>query len=405
MRAAGAFPDRPAVGYTARTSSPAEPVMFRHPLAVLVAVLAVLPAAAQEKKDPSEDVFRPTGAVPVFKISVDPDTLKVLRKEPRKYVRCTVEVNGTRFEDVGIHLKGAAGSYRDWDDRPALTLNFDKFKDGQKWNGLDKLHLNNSAQDGSVMHEILASELYRAAGVPTARAAHAVVELNGRKVGLYGLKEGYNGSWLKRNFPGASGGNLYDGGFLQDVDADLELDEGTDVGRKDLKALAAACREGDANKRYEAVAKLVDVDRFVKFAALQALTCDWDGYPRNRNNYRLYFPPKGAPAVFIPHGMDQLWGNPGEAVWPGWGGMVARALLDHPEGKKKAVAAYREIVEKHFQLDPLTKRVDEWGNRAKEAVATVNKDWAKGYENELNGLKSRLKQRSELLAKELPNLK
>jgi spore coat protein H len=379
-------------------------------LAALLAGLFALPAVAQEKKDetkkdPSDEVFKPAGAVPRFKITVDADNLKLLKKEPRKYVRCTVQVGNDTFNDVAIHLKGAAGSYREWDDRPALTLNFDKFKDRQKWQGLDKIHLNNSVQDGSVMHEILASETYRAIGVPTARAAHAIVELNGKKVGLYGLKEGYNGNWLERNFPDRDKGNLYDGGFLQDIDAELELDEGKDVKRADLKAVVKACREGDANKRYAAVEKLVDVDHFAKFAAVQALSCDWDGYPRNRNNYRLYFPPKDGRAVFIPHGMDQLWQNPGEGIWPGWGGMVAQAILDHPDGKKKAIAAYKEVVEKQFNLDALNKRVDEWGNRAKEALAAVNKDQAKNYENELKGLKDRLKQRAEVLKKELPKLK
>jgi hypothetical protein len=379
-------------------------------LAVLLAGLFALPAVAQEKKDekkkdPSDEVFKPAGAVPKFKITVDPDALKVLKKEPRKYIRCTVDVGGARFEDVGIHMKGAAGSTRDWDDRPALTLNFDKFKDGQKWQGLDKIHLNNSVQDGSVMHEILGSEMYRAIGVPTARAAHALVELNGRKVGLYGLKEGYNGNWLERNFPDRDKGTLYDGGFLQDIDAPLELDSGKDVKRKDLEALVKACRDGDHNKRYAAVEQLVDVDLFVKFAVVQALTCDWDGYPRNRNNYRLYFPPKDGKAVFIPHGMDQLWQNPGEGIWPGWGGMVAQTILDHPEGKKRAIAVYKDLVEKQFVIDTLNKRVDEWGNRAKEALATVNKDQAKNYENELRGLKDRLKQRADVLKKELPKLK
>jgi spore coat protein H len=382
------------------------------PLRLLALAVALLPPAAvaqekkdEKKKDPSEEVFKPAGAVPKFKVTVDADNLRLLKKEPRKHVRCTVQVGNETFEDVAIHLKGAAGSYREWDDRPALTLNFDKFKDGQKWQGLDKIHLNNSAQDGSVMHEILASEMYRSNGVPTARAAHAVVELNGRKMGLYGLKEGYNGNWLERNFPGASGGNLYDGGFLQDLDAELELDEGKDVKRADVKALLKACQIGDANKRYAAVEKLVDVDLFAKYAAVQALTCDWDGYPRNKNNYRLYFPPKEGKAVFIPHGYDQLWQNPEEGAWPGWGGMAAAAILDHPDGKKKAVAAYKDLFDKQFNLEALNKRIDEWGKRAKEAQAKVNKEWANGLDGELNGLKERLKQRHAVLKRELPKLK
>jgi spore coat protein H len=377
-------------------------------LVALAALLVALPLAAQEKKpeekkkDPSEEVFKPATPMHKIKITVDPDALKVLKKEPRKYIRCTLEIGKERFEDVGIHLKGAAGSTREWDDRPALTLNMDKFKKGQTWQGLDKFHLNNSVQDGSVMNEILASEMYRAIGVPTARATQAVVELNGRKVGLYLIKEGYDGTWLTRNFPNADSGLLYDGGFLQDIDAALELDHGKANDRADLKALVKACQEADANKRYEAVGKLIDVDLFVKRAAVQSLTGDWDGYDRNKNNYRLYFPPNAAKAVFIPHGFDQLWQNPGEGLLPGWNGMLSKAILEHPDGKKKLFVALKELVEKQFKLDDLNKRIDEWAARAKGGL---DKEVYKAYEGELKGLKDRLKQRSEAVAKELPKLK
>jgi spore coat protein CotH len=384
------------------------------PRSILVwsAVLAVAASAgaqtpkAEAKPDPSAELFTP-GKVPRFKITVDADNLKLLKQEPRKYVRCTVQVNGDTFPDVGIHLKGAAGSSRGWDDRPALTLNFDKFKDGQKLKGLDKLHLNNSVQDGSVMNEILYSEMALAAGVPTARAGHALVELNGRKVGLYGLKEGYNAGFVKRHFPDATGGNLYDGGFLQDIDAELKLDSGNEEDkRKDLKALVKASRDPDRAKRYDAVKGMVDADRFAADAALQVLTCDWDGYVRQKNNYRVYFPPNGGKAVFIPHGKDQLFQNPGEGLVPEWGGMVARALFNvHPDGKKLYLTKLKDVAEKQFDLERLTRRVDEWAKPAKEALAGVNKDWANGFDGEVKGLKERLKQRSEYVRKELPKLK
>jgi spore coat protein H len=336
--------------------------------------LATSVVAQQPKPDPSAELFAPAKAVPKFKITVDADNLKLLKKDPRAYVRCTVQVNGDTFENVGIHLKGAAGSYRDWDDRPALTLNFDKFKNGQKLKGLDKIHLNNSAQDGSVMNEILFSEMALAMGVPTARAGHAIVELNGRKMGLYGLKEGYNETFIKRHFPTATGGNLYDGGFLQDIDAELRLDNGKEEDkRKDLKALVKLCQERDAKKRYEAVTAAVDADIFITDTALQMLGGDWDGYPRQRNNYRLYFPPNGGKAVFFPHGKDQLWQNPQDALWHGWGGMVARAVLDHPDGKKQYIAKLKEVVEKQFDLEKLNKRIDEWSKPAKESLAATKR--------------------------------
>src|SRR5215212_1845444 len=179
----------------------------------LAALLIAAPVTAAEKPDPAADLFKPAGPVPVFKIETDKATADSLRREPRKYVPCTLKVADQTFKGVGIHIKGAAGSTRPWDDKPALTLNMDKFAPHQSFRGLDKFHLNNSVQDGTYLNEIVCSELSLAAGLPTPRATHALVELNGRKVGLYVLKEGFDAVFLARHFGDATG-NLYDGGFL-----------------------------------------------------------------------------------------------------------------------------------------------------------------------------------------------
>lgn len=365
--------------------------------------LALAHPVAAQPKDAAADFFKPTGAVPKVKVTVDAANLKLLGQNPRQYVKANIQVDDKVYKNVGLHLKGAAGSWRDWNDKPGLTLNFNKFTDDQLFCGLDKMYLNNGAQDGSFLQELLANELALAMGVPATRCAHAVVELNGRKVGLYVFKEGFDSPWLKRHFKDSSG-NLYDGGFLTDINGDLKLDHGTDNGRKDLKALVKACNEGDANKRYKEVEKLLDVDNFCANAALQIVTADWDGYVRKPNNYRVYFPKDGK-AVFIPHGMDQMWQNPGEQLWHGWGGMVARTVLDHPEGKKKTIAKLKEMTEKHFTLEKMTKRIDELVPRVKEAMKAVDKNWPNGYTNEVNWLKERLKQRVEYIKKELPKLK
>src|SRR5215217_4664214 len=96
-------------------------------------------AGVAHAEDPSDELFKPTGPVPKFEITVDKANLDQLRREPRKYVRCTLKVGDKTYKDVGIHLKGAAGSYRDWNDRPALTVNMDKFTKGQSFMGLNKI--------------------------------------------------------------------------------------------------------------------------------------------------------------------------------------------------------------------------------------------------------------------------
>src|SRR5262249_20210482 len=234
-------------------------------------------------------------------IDVPKNELDALNREPRKYVKCLLKEGNTEYADVGIHLKGAAGSYRGFDDKPGLTLNADKFTDGQRFHGMDKFHLANSVQDPSYLNELICGEIFRAAGVPASRISHATLTLNGRKRGLYYIKEGYDKQFLQANF-GSHNGNFYDGGFLRVIDQTLELISGKgDVAdRADLKALLAATREPDEKKRFEKMEKLLDMDRFISYVVCEMITSDWDGYPSKCNNYRIYHDPKTNKITFIP---------------------------------------------------------------------------------------------------------
>jgi len=355
--------------------------------------------------DPSTEVFDPKSPPMKIEIFVDNENLALLKRDPRQYVRCTFRTRDKSYENVAIHLKGAAGSFRGWDDKPALTLNFDKFKKGQTFFGMDKIHLNNSVQDGYYFNEIIGYHLFHQAGLPAARFIHVRVELNGRKVGMYLLKEGYDKTFLKRNFENDSG-NLYDGGFLVDIDGPLKQDSGSGKDRKDIQPLLAACREPDAKKRWELLNKHLDVDRFISLAVMEVLLCDWDGYVRNRNNYRLYHDPKTDKFVFIPHGKDQLFGNPGDGLWHGWNSIVGRAVLDHPEGKKLYIARMNALSKTVFTKDNIYGIVDSYVPRAKEIAEKTRPGFGKEFENNASQWKNgNIKQRLEFVARELPKLK
>src|SRR5262249_28758019 len=139
-------------------------------------------------------------------------------------VPVTIREGERTYTNVAVHLKGSY-TYQDIQQRPSLTLNFDKFGPGQRFHGLQKIHLNNSVQDPSYLSEALAPELFMDLGVPAPRAGHAFVRINGRDVGLYVLVEGWNKQFIRRHFPSAKG-NLYDGGSGGDVTKALEVDCG-----------------------------------------------------------------------------------------------------------------------------------------------------------------------------------
>lgn len=305
---------------------------------------------------PGGEIFdRPT--VLDFRLHLRATNLHALRENPREYTPITAVVNGQIFTNVGAKLKGAAGSFRPVDDQPALTLHFSKWAEGRRLFGLRRLHLNNSVQDPSYLNEYLGSELFRAAGIPTPRVAWATVELNDRKLGLYVLKEAFEKEFL-RTFFGSAEGNLYDGGFVQDIQNQLERDSGQGPDdHSDLKALAAATEEPDPARRWERLQQLLDVDRFATYAALSVMLVDWDGYPLNRNNYRIYFRPADRRAVFLPHGMDQLFQRAYLELDVGWSGSVAWALFDIPAGQALYETRCRQVFTNVFQLERMTNAI------------------------------------------------
>lgn len=343
-----------------------------------------------------------SGKVLQISIELTNESLESLRREDRKYVPATLKEGGKIYGKVAIHLRGAAGSTRSIDDKPGLTLNMDKFVEGQKFYGMDKWYLTNSVQDPTYANELLSGEMMRDAGVPAARFAHAMVEINGRKRGLYCIKEGYDSEFFKRHF-GNSNGNFYDGGFVRDIDQPLELSSGkNDVPEQtDIKALLKAASENDPTERYKKMEALLDMDRFFSYLAMTTITDDWDGYARNHNNYRIYHDPKRNKLVFIPSGMDQMFRDPNSSALPGYGGLVARRLIETPEGKKRYWARLREVMQTIYKPEARIKRLEALLAQIKPALTSVDEGAGNNYPNEIRRFQEAIMQRQKSLTEQL----
>jgi len=338
------------------------------------------------------DAFFTNGTICHIRIEIAATNLNALRQDPRRNVRARVTEGGRTYEEVAIHLKGAAGSFQRIDDpKPAFTLNFDKFKDGQDFHGLDKMHLNNSVQDPSYTTELLCSELFLSAGVPTPRTTHARVELNGRSLGLYVLKEGFDKEFLRRHFTNAKG-NLYDGGFIREITDPLEKDSGEDVpNHRDLKELAAAASEPDAEKRWARLEELLDMDCMLSFMALEMMTWHWDGYVMKRNNYRVYHEPTGNKMYFLPHGMDQMfWVAEANIVPTNPEGLVARSILEMTQGRKLYRQRVGTLLTNLFAAERLTRRINEIQKRIRPALASINEQEARNHDGAISNLRNQV---------------
>jgi hypothetical protein len=352
------------------------------------------------KKDASDALFD-EGRIPRLRIEINPQQMQRLREDARRYAEATiVEEGGATLGKVALKLKGAAGSFRDINDRPALTINTDKYTSGQRFHDLEKFHLNNSVQDESYLNEWICWKLCQQAGMPAPRVTHARVWLNGRDLGLYVLKEGFDKRFLKRHFADTHG-NLYDGGFLMDIDANLEKDlgDGPDD-HSDVKALAAACREPQPETRWQRMSELLDVEAYLNFMALERLGCHWDGYSCNRNNYRLYFDPKTKRGFFLPHGMDQMFGDPNFSLFDNNGPIVSAAVLGNPKWR----AAYRKRIvalQPLYAPEKLMALADQGAGRLKPVLEAIDRGRAAAHADRVRELRDRLAARSRSVADQL----
>jgi hypothetical protein len=358
----------------------------------------------KKRAEPVEAFFN-QGPIPHLRIDAAPAELEKLKAQPRTYVRAAVrEVTPGQAEraypDVAIHLKGRAGSFRGFGDKPGLTIEFDKFSKGQRFYGLEKIHLNNSVQDPTYLHEQLGGQIFRAAGIPAARVTHARVWLNGADAGFYVLKEGHDDVFLKRFFPDPSG-ILYEGGFVSDIDQPLV--ERANKSRKDparLKELLEATRERDPATRRQRLDKVLDIDPFLTMMAVEAMIAHWDGYAGNRNNYRVYHDPKSDKFVFIPHGMDQLFGSLDYPLMPR-NGLLARILTESAADQGAYVERVAHLRQTLFQPEALAERVSKASERILPTLQQMNPEIARQHKEQAADLRNRIVERIRHIDRQL----
>ena len=219
----------------------------------------------------------------------------------------TVTVDGETHADVGVRKKGFIGSQSD--TKPALKLRFDKYTDGQSLGGvMERMTLNNSIQDPSMVNTCLSYRVFAAAGSPAPRCNFATVSVNGKDLGLYVHVEEMKAPFLSRHFESAEG-NLYEGtvsDFTPEYRGTIEKKTNTDAADwSDIDAVVAALQD-PSDAGLKALGEIVDLDRFLSFWATEVLVGHWDGYAGDRNNYHFYREPDG-PFVFIPWGTDDTF--------------------------------------------------------------------------------------------------
>ncbi len=281
----------------------------------------------------------------------------------------TVTVDGETYPDVGVRKKGFVGSQSD--TKPSLKLRFDKYVDDQSLGGvMERMTLNNSRQDLSMVNTCLSYGVFAAAGNPASRCNFATVSVNGTDLGLYVHVEEIKAPFLLRHFESAEG-NVYEGNvsdFTPVFRGTFEKKTNTGADDwSDIDAVVAAL--GDpTDAGLEALGEIVDLDRYLTHWATEVLVGHWDGYAGDRNNYWFYREPGGR-FVFIPWGVDDTFhlkddpnpfdniSDPPPSVLAA--GAIPNRLYNHPDWQAAYVARLKEILDTAWNEDELVAVVDE----------------------------------------------
>jgi spore coat protein H len=324
-------------------------------------VFAAEPKAPAPEKIKRQTEIKAYYGAPMRRIAVEikPEAMEQLRSEPRIYVEMQLKEGETLFKNVALKLKGSEGSFKPIDEKPGMTLNFDKYKGAERFHGQKKLHLNNANEDPSFLREWLAGEMAQAAGVPAGRCTHAMVSINGKDKGLYVVRESFTKDFLAAHFSDSAGG-LFEGHFCKDLDLELTLDEGEESARDALKALLAACEAEDAATRWTKLQNVLDVDAYAAHLAFEQAIDFWDSYDFNVNNYRLYV--LNGKCRFVLHGMDQILQDPEVSLQRSPKSRVGQAFLSCPPGRalyrKKITELYENVLRKHDWPAVLAERAE-----------------------------------------------
>jgi spore coat protein CotH len=128
-----------------------------------------------------------------------------------EYVNCAVVIDGESYKNVGLRAKGntSLSNVKDYgNDRYSFKLEFDHYKKGRTYYGLDKLCLNNIIQDNTYMKDFLTYKMMADFGVDAPLCSYTYITVNGEDWGLYLAVEGVEDSFLSRTY-GNDSGDLY----------------------------------------------------------------------------------------------------------------------------------------------------------------------------------------------------
>ena len=278
---------------------------------------------------PYNPLFDETKVNSIF-ITIDEDSLLQLYTDVESNheydVLFVYDQGGIRdtLEHVGFRLRGNSSRYS---AKKSFKVSFNTFDPGRKYEGYEKLNLNGSHNDPSMVREKLFYDAWNRFGLPARRSSFIRVYINELYYGLYTNMEEMDEVWCKDRFGDASG-NLYKCTYPADLiylgsdQEDYKYQGSTTSGGRaydlqnnkfsddytDLVTLITILEQTSISNLTCELEKVFNVDAFLKAYAMDVASGNWDDYAFNKNNFYLYHNPFTGQIEFIAYDCDNTFG-------------------------------------------------------------------------------------------------
>ncbi len=234
-----------------------------------------------------------------------------------------------KFDKVGIRMKGNTSRTDFYSDKAGIyNLIHFRIEFPEKFAGLEHLEIRwNKLDDSTYIREYYASEFFRDNGVLAPHVNLASVDVAGIHEGVFTICEPVDKLFIERNLPEEDwDGDLYKAGWTDekgamlttDMTIGIEDEEKAEFYHYDLKNNKKTSNHelmknlieklNGAEVSKETLEEVVDMEYFLKFAAVSYFVGNPDDIRYDFNNYYVYFLKSNNKAIFIPYDNDRCFG-------------------------------------------------------------------------------------------------
>ena len=330
----------------------------------------------------------------IIEITVDPENLIWIYEnvESDSFHLATIHFQNGYIDEiidsVGFRLRGNTSRNA---QKKSFKLDFNHFISGRDFYDVEKINLNGEHNDPSIVRSKLCWDFYQEIGVPSTRASHTKVFINGEYYGLYISVEHIDDTFLNRNYEDDSG-NLwkciwpadltYRGDNPEDYypyyDDTRPYELKTNKEEYDYSKLARLIRI--INQVPDSLELVLSIKETLQYFAVNILTGSWDDYRFLRNNFYLYHNPSDDLIHWIPYDYDNSFSvdwfdidwssiNPYDyAVIDGDGRPLTDYLFSHVRYKNLFTHFLEFYINTSFNNSEWDNQLDSWHNASMAAA-------------------------------------